>query len=81
MRTTVRLDDGLLEQAKVAARQRHRTVTSLIEEGLRLVLTNERAAARRTKVLLPVSRETGGVLPGVDLNNSAGLLDLMEERR
>ena len=76
----MRLDDGLLEQAKAAARQRHRTVTSLIEEGLRLVLTNERPG-RRTKVVLPVSRETAGVLPGVDLNNSAGLLDLMEDRR
>jgi hypothetical protein len=81
MRTTVRLDDGLLEQAKAAARQRHRTVTSLIEEGLRLVLTNETPVARRTRVVLPVSRETGGVLPRVDLNNSAGLLDLMEDRR
>jgi hypothetical protein len=70
----------LLEQAKAAARQRRRTVTSLIEEGLRLVLTNERPG-RRAKIVLPVSRETGGVLPGVDLNNSAGLLDLMEDRR
>jgi hypothetical protein len=81
MRTTVRLDDGLLAQAKAAARQRHKTVTSLIEEGLRLVLTNERHAGRRTKIVLPVSRETGGVLPGVDLNNSAGILELMEKRR
>ncbi len=81
MRTTVRLDDGLLEQAKVAARQRHRTVTSLIEEGLRLVLTTEIPVRRRARVVLPVSRETGGVLPGVDLSNSASLLDLMEERR
>jgi hypothetical protein len=81
MRTTVRLDDGLLEQAKAAARQRHSTVTSLIEEGLRLVLTNERPAGRRTKTVLPVSRETGGVQPGVDLDNSAALLDLMEDRR
>jgi hypothetical protein len=80
MRTTVRLDDGLLEQAKAAARQRHTTVTSLIEEGLRLILTNERLG-RRAKVVLPVSRETGGVLPGVDLNNSASLQDLMEDRR
>ncbi len=77
----IRLDDGLLEQARAAARQRHRTVTSLIEEGLRLVLTNEKPGSRRAKVVLPVSRETGGVLPGVDLNNSASLLDLMEDRR
>jgi len=45
------------------------------------VLTNEKPTGRRTKVVLPVSRETGGVLPGVDLNDSAGLLDLMEKKR
>ena len=77
MRTTVRIDDGLLDQARVAARQRHKTVASLIEEDLRMALKNERPAGRRTKVVLPVSRETGGVLPGVDLDNSVSLLDLM----
>jgi hypothetical protein len=72
VRTTVRLDDGLLKQARALARQRHLTVSALIEEGLRLM---------QTRVVLPVSRETGGVLPGVDLDNSVGLLDLMEARR
>jgi len=81
MRTTVRLDGGLLEQAKTEARQKHRTLTSLIEEGLRLVLANEGMPARSKRVRLPVARERGGVLPGVDLDNSAGLLDLMEDRR
>ncbi len=80
-RTTVRLDDGLLEHAKAEARQKHRTLTSLIEEGLRLVLANEGTPVRRKKVVLPVARERGGVLPGVDLNDNAGLLDLMEDRR
>ena len=81
MRTTVRLDDGLLEQAKAEARQKHKTLTSLIEEGLRLVLANGGTSVRRKKTVLPVSRERGGVLPGVDLDNNAGLLDLMEDRR
>ena len=45
------------------------------------MLTNENPGRRRAKVVLPVSRETGGVLPGVDLNNTASLLDLMEDRR
>ncbi len=80
MRTTIRLDDGLLQQAKAEARQRHKTLTSLIEEGLRLVLVSERRIARRKKVVLPVSRERGGVLPGVDLDNGGGLLDRMEGR-
>jgi hypothetical protein len=81
MRTTVRLDDGLLEQAKAEARQKRKTLTSLIEEGLRLVLANGGTPPQRKKIVLPVSRERGGVLPGVDLDNNASLLDVMEERR
>ena len=80
MRTTVRLDDGLLEQAKSAARQERKTLTSLIEEGLRLVLAREAVSATHKKVFLPVSRERGGVLPGVKLDSNAGLLDVMESR-
>src|SRR6266567_1524193 len=81
MRTTIRLDDALLGKAKSEARQRHTTLTCLIEEGLQLVLAAPKAADRRHKVVLPVSRERGGTLSGVDLNDSAGLLDLMEARR
>jgi len=78
MRTTVRLDDGLLEQAKAEARRKHRTLTSLIEEGLRLVLSGNAVSPRRKKVVLPVSRARGGVLPGVNLDNNAGVLDIMD---
>lgn len=82
MRTTVRLDDALLEQAKREASRRRATLTSLIEQGLRLVLAQSRSAReRRRRVVLPVSRAAGGVLPGIDLNDSAALLDVMENRR
>lgn len=46
-----------------------------------LVLTRETPHDRERKTILPVSRETGGVLPGVDLVDSAGLLDMMEDVR
>jgi hypothetical protein len=82
MRTTVRLDDALLEQAKREASRRRATLTALIEQGLRLVLAQSRSAReRRRRVVLPVSRAAGGVLPGIDLNDSAALLDVMEKRR
>jgi len=82
MRTTVRLDDALLDQAKREAANRHETLTALIEQGLRLVLAQSRSPqSRRKRVVLPICRAGGGVLPGVDLNNNAGLLDLMEGRR
>jgi hypothetical protein len=79
-RTTVRLEDNLFAQAKREAARRGETLTALIENGLRLTLAQpHRPRARR--VHLPVSPVGGGTLPGVDLNNSAGLLDIMEGRR
>jgi len=81
MRTTVRLDDGLLEQAKAEARKKNKTLTSLIEEGLRLAMASHGTHPRRKRIVLPVSRERGGVLPGIDLDNNASLLDVLEERR
>ena len=80
MRTTVRLPDGLLNQVKREAEQRGETVTALIEQGLRLVLAQTRTTSQKEPVKLPVSAVGGGVLPGVDLNDSAALLDVMEGR-
>jgi hypothetical protein len=80
-RTTIRLDDLLLDRAKREAARRGETVTSLVEMGLRLVLAQAKGNAGRPKVALPVSGTTGGTLPGVDLNDSAALLDIMEGQR
>ena len=81
MRTTVRLDDALLELARREALRRRETLTGLIEQGLRLVLAQSRTPKRRPRISLPVSGATGGTLPGVDLGDSAAVLDIMEGRR
>jgi hypothetical protein len=81
MRTTVRLDEGLLREVKAEASRRGETVTALIERGLRLVLAGSQRAPRRARVKLPVSLASGGTHPGVDLDNSAALLDRLEGRR
>ena len=80
LRTTVRLEESLLAEAKAQAARENRTLTSLIEEGLRLAISKPGATARRKKVELPVSSRGGGTMPGVDLANSAGMLDLLEGR-
>jgi hypothetical protein len=80
MRTTVRLSEALINQVKREAEQRGETVTALIEEGLRLVLAQSHQPPSRERVILPVSKARGGVLPGVDLNDSASLEDIMEGR-
>src|SRR3954469_24782357 len=78
MRTTVRLDDALLEQAKREAVRRKETLTSLMEQGLRLVLAPKRTELPISRASLPIWRNSGGTLPGVDISNSASLLDIME---
>jgi hypothetical protein len=69
-----------MNQAKQEAEQRGETVTALIEEGLRLVLAQAHQTPPRERVTLPVCNAGGGLLPGVDLNDSAALLDIMEGR-
>jgi hypothetical protein len=81
MRTTVRLDDALLERARREAERRGVTLTSLIERGLRLVLAGAQKRREPRRVQIPVCRAGGGTLPGVDLNDSAALLDIVEGRR
>lgn len=77
MRTTIRLDDELLTRAKRAALERGTTLTAVIEDALRRALAPERPATR-DDVHLPSSRGDG-LQPGVDLDDTASLLDLMDE--
>jgi hypothetical protein len=76
MRTTVRIKDDLLQRAKQRAANEGRSLTSVIEEGLTLLLTRPKMNPRK-RMKLPISKATGGVLPGVDLNRSGDLEEVM----
>ena len=78
MRTTVRLDDGLLDQARREAERRGTTLTALIEQGLRLAIRPPQPIERVSRISLPVSRAHSGLIAGVDLDVSAALLDQMD---
>ena len=80
VRTTVRLDERLLEKAKAEARKRGETLTSLMERGLRLALAGSHAGERAARVKVPVSKASGGVRPGVDLDDTSDLLDRLDDR-
>ena len=77
MRTTVRLDDRLLADAKRYAAQSGRTLTSLIDEGLREVLARGAAPRQTAPVELPTGG--GGLQPGVTLDSNAALLEVMDQ--
>jgi hypothetical protein len=78
MRTTIRLDGELLRQAKRRALETGRTLNAVIEDALRGALQARRGPENRP-VELPVSG-TGGTLPGVDLDDTAALYDLLDGR-
>ncbi|HEV3373608.1 MAG TPA: hypothetical protein VG145_13760 [Xanthobacteraceae bacterium] len=85
-RTTVRLPADLLSRAKRKAAAERRTLTSLIEDGLRLVVAGGRKTTTGKRVLPPISKATGGLMPGVDLADLSALqeaddLDQVERMR
>src|SRR4029078_5270916 len=91
MRTTLDLDDRLIKRAKELALRSNRTLTSVVEEGVRL-------SPPRSNRTLPSGVEEGWRLalsrpeappsplpkgrlrfpPGVDLSNNAATLDWLE---
>jgi hypothetical protein len=77
MRTTIRLDDDLLREAKRHAVATGRTLTAVIEDALRETLSRRRQRGSRPRIKL---RTVGGsgTQPGVDLDDSSALLDLMD---
>jgi len=79
MRTTVRLDEDLLRQAKALAAQTGRTLTAVIEDGLREALARNRKRQERSRAALPTFKGRG-LRPGVDLDDTAGLLDILDGR-
>lgn len=79
MRTTVRLDDGLFREVKRLAAETHRTFAAILEDAVRELIERRRRARAAPDAELPVFRGKG-LQPGVDLDNSAALFDLMEGR-
>jgi hypothetical protein len=75
-RTTVRLPEDLLTRAKRKAAAEGRTLTSLIEDGLRIVVADKPRPAKRKRVVLPVSAATGGPMPGFENMNFSELQEL-----
>ena len=75
-RTTVRLPSELLDRARRKAADEGRTLTSLIEDGLRLVVVTERRATQGGRRSIPVSAAKGGPLPGIDVGDTSKLQEL-----
>jgi Ribbon-helix-helix protein, copG family len=62
--TTIRLPSDLLKRARRNARAEGRSLTSLIEDALKLVTGEQPKTQRKRPVQLPVSEAMGG--PGIE---------------
>lgn len=74
MKTTLDLNDTLVAEAKALAARERTTLTRMVEEGLRLRLAMQRAAAGTTPKRLPVFRGKGGLTPGIDPSSNRSML-------
>lgn len=77
MRTTINLPDDLMLRAKKAALDSDTTLTEFVADALREALAKRGKRNVKREVELTTSGR-GGVFPGVDLDNSADLLDIMD---
>ncbi len=75
-RTTVRLPKDLLIRAKRKALAEDRTLTSLIEEGLRLLVSDDQKKNKTKRILPRFSDASGPPLPGIDISDSAALQEM-----
>ena len=77
MRTTINLPDELILRAKKAALEADTTLTEIIGDALREALaTRQRKTPKKAFKIITSGR--GGVFPGVDLDDTSALLDLMD---
>jgi len=79
MKTTLLLDDEIHRQAKQVAARLRIPLTRFIEEAIRLRISSDAARCTEPVRPLPVRTKTGGLRPGVDLDNTAELLDVLDQ--
>jgi hypothetical protein len=78
MRTTISLDEALLKKARQVALNRGISFNELVVTALRVELNRIPKLQRKEKIALPTFRGHG-LRPGVDLDDSASLEDIMNE--
>ena len=75
MRTTIDINDELLDLARQRAIEQRTSVKAIVEQALRSLL----AGPTKTKAYrLRWRAEHGELLPGIDLSNRDALMDLLD---
>jgi len=78
MRTTLSIQDALLQRAKEASLARNCSLGEVIEDALRVTLASRSKSTGAVRTRPLKTFRGSGLQPGVDLASSAGLLEIME---
>jgi hypothetical protein len=81
MKTTIEIADALMAEARRLMVHEQRTLRSLIEEGLRLLLKERRGGNRKVYTFQPVVFRGEGLQPGIDPGNWEQIADLIYRGR
>ena len=77
--STIQLDDHLFREVEKWAAQSNRSLQAVVEDMIRAALPPAAGPKPTGRLDLPTYGGSG-LQPGVDLDNSAGLLDITESR-
>ena len=76
--TTLRLSPALIARAKAYADDHDLTLTKVMERALVEYIASNRGAPSRARAVRLPAFGRGGLLPGVNLDSNAELLDRMD---
>jgi hypothetical protein len=79
MKTTLDIDDELLVKAKAVSARERKSLTALIEEGLRLRLRRTDSRRRASSRPLAIHKGHGGLAAGVDPLSNRSLFDAADD--
>nr|MBC8362161.1 type II toxin-antitoxin system VapB family antitoxin [Candidatus Desulfatibia profunda] len=79
MRTTIRINDHLLNEAKKLALENNTSLSALVETAIKDMLGRRQKYRLNIPVQLPTFKGKG-LKHGVDLDDTAALLELMEAK-
>lgn len=77
MQITIDVGESLIQQAKDEAAKSHRSLDEFMADAMLVALDRLRRVRTREKFKI-TPYGTGGVFPGVDIDNTSALLDIMD---
>ena len=79
MKTTLDINDELLVRAKALSARERKSLTLLIEEGLRLRLRRRVSGAKKPAAALAIHHGRGGMVKGVNPLSNRAMLDAADD--